>query len=103
MLRFASITTLALTLFYASSAPAVDPSEGKKKAAVCAACHGVNGISPSPLWPNLAGQQAAYLEKQLKDFREGRRTDASMSAMARPLSDDDIANLAAYYSGLSAE
>ena len=103
MLRFTSITILILTLIYASLAPAADPGEGKKKAAVCAACHGINGVSFNPLWPNLAGQQTAYLEKQLKDFREGRRTDASMSAMAKPLSDEDIANLAAYYSGLSAK
>ena len=103
MLRFASITTLMFILVYASSAPAADPNEGKKKAAVCAACHGIDGISFNPLWPNLAGQQAAYLEKQLKDFREGRRSDPSMNAMAKPLSDEDIANLATYYSSLSAK
>jgi len=84
----------------ASAAVAADLAAGKAKAASCAGCHGVDGISNNPLWPNLAGQKAPYLMKQLKAFRAGTRQDPMMSAMARPLSDADIENLAAYYSSL---
>ncbi len=77
-----------------------DAAAGKAKAVTCSGCHGANGISISPMWPNLAGQKEAYLAKQLKDFRSGSRNDPVMSGMAKPLSDDDIANLAAYFSSL---
>lgn len=79
---------------------AADAAKGKSLATVCASCHGAAGISHSPLWPNLAGQKAAYLEKQLKDFRGDVRKDPMMTAMAKPLSDQDIADIAAYYSSL---
>lgn len=84
-------------LLLSANVGAADVEAGKAKSAVCAACHGTNGVSPSPLWPNLAGQQEAYLVKQMKDFREGKRTDATMAPMAAGLSDSDIENLAAYY------
>ena len=77
-----------------------DAAAGKAKAATCAGCHGVNGISANPLWPNLAGQKEAYLAKQLRAFRDGTRADPMMAPMAKPLSDEDIDNLAAYYAGL---
>ena len=77
-----------------------DAAAGKTKAAACASCHGANGISPNPLWPNLAGQKDAYLVKQMKAFRDGARSDPMMSPMAKPLSDADIDNLAAYFSSL---
>ncbi|MDE0518492.1 MAG: cytochrome c [Oligoflexia bacterium] len=73
---------------------------GKQKSVTCVACHGANGISNSPIWPNLAGQKAQYLVKQLKDFRSGARKEPSMSPMVKPLTDADIENLAAYYSSL---
>lgn len=76
---------------------AADVAASQAKSAVCAACHGANGVSPSPLWPNLAGQQQAYLAKQMKDFRDGKRTDPTMTPMAAGLTDSDIENLAAYY------
>jgi cytochrome c553 len=82
---------------------AADPAAGKAKAALCAGCHGVNGISNNDLWPNLAGQKPGYLMKQLKAFRGGARTDPMMSPMAKNLSDGDIENLAAYFSSLKAE
>jgi cytochrome c553 len=77
-----------------------DAAAGKAKAATCAGCHGPAGVSANPLWPNLAGQHAAYLAKQIKAFREGTRSDPMMSPMAKPLSDQDIEDLAAYYSSL---
>lgn len=73
---------------------------GAAKAAMCAGCHGPKGISVSPMYPNLAGQKEAYLVKQLKDFKSGARKNPTMSAMAAPLSDADIANLAAHFSSL---
>ncbi len=75
-----------------------DPAAGKAKSAVCAACHGPDGNSTNPMWPKLAGQHAQYLAKQLRDFRAGRRNDPMMAPMAKPLSDQDIENLAAYFS-----
>jgi cytochrome c553 len=81
-------------------AQAADVEAGKQKAQTCAVCHGANGKSANELWPNLAGQRAAYLAKQLKAFRSGTRTDPMMSPMAKPLTDADIENLAAYFSSL---
>lgn len=73
---------------------------GKAKTATCAGCHGQNGISMIPMYPNLAGQKEAYLVKQIKNFKEGVRKDPTMNAMTKPLSDDDINNIAAYYASL---
>ena len=74
-----------------------DVAAGKAKSATCTACHGADGNSANPMWPKLAGQHEAYLAKQIKDFRDGKRNDPMMSAMAKPLSDADISNLAAYF------
>lgn len=82
------------------AANAADAEAGKAKAATCAACHGADGISPSDPWPNLKGQKPGYIAKQLKAFRDGERNDPMMSPMAAPLTDEDIDNLAAYFSGL---
>lgn len=85
------------------AASAADIGAGKAKAAVCAACHGANGIAMIPTYPNLAGQNAGYLEAALKAYKAGQRSGgqaAIMAGMAAPLSDADIANLAAYYSSL---
>ncbi|MFT5393056.1 MAG: cytochrome c553, partial [Gammaproteobacteria bacterium] len=69
----------------------------KGKSAICGACHGADGNSINGLWPKIAGQHEMYLVKQLKDFRAGTRKNPTMSAMAKPLSDTDIANLAAFF------
>lgn len=74
-----------------------DAEAGKQKAAVCAACHGADGNSAVAANPKLAGQQASYLEKQLHNFKNGKRVNAIMTAQAKSLSEEDIANLAAYY------
>ncbi|HCE1548100.1 TPA: cytochrome c4 [Vibrio parahaemolyticus] len=80
---------------------------GKAKSQTCVACHGADGNSAIAMYPKLAGQHAKYLEKQLKDLKLGMtsggkqgRYDPVMSGMAMPLSDEDIADLAAYYSSL---
>lgn len=85
----------------AQTAAAADASAGKHKASQCMTCHGVNGISTTPLVPNLAGQKEAYIVKALKDFRDGKRDNSIMQSMASNLSDDDIADLAAFFSSLS--
>ncbi len=77
-----------------------DAAAGKAKAASCNACHGVNGISAIPTYPNLAGQKEAYLVKQMKAFKDKSRKDPTMNAMAAPLSDTDMANIAAHFAGL---
>jgi cytochrome c553 len=75
-----------------------DAAAGKSKAASCAACHGPGGNSvANPLWPNLAGQHAPYVVKQLKDFKSGARKDPIMAPMAMPLSDQDMEDIGAYY------
>lgn len=88
---------LSLLLLTFSAFAAGDPAAGKEKAQLCAACHGADGNSPSPVWPKLAGQHEEYLIKQLWDFRDGKRENAQMSPMAAGLSDQDIEDLAAYY------
>lgn len=93
-------TLMTSLLLISSSAMAGDVAAGKAKAAMCGSCHGVNGISMNPMWPNLAGQKEQYLAKQIKAFRDGDRKDPMMSPMSAGLSDNDIANLAAYYASL---
>ncbi len=75
-----------------------DIMAGKAKAAACAACHGVDGNSTDSTYPVLAGQQVDYIIKQLEDFQSGNRVNALMSPMAKGLSDQDRADLAAYFS-----
>lgn len=78
---------------------APDVGAGKKRAAVCFACHNSDGISKIPGTPHLAGQERGYLESAMRAYRDGQtRQDATMNAMAKPLSDRDIVNIAAYYS-----
>ena len=88
-----------LTPFAASAAPTADIEAGKAKSPLCQACHGVdgNGIG-DPQYPLLAGQYADYLEKALRNYRSGERTNAIMQGFASTLSDEDIVNLAAYFS-----
>ena len=92
---------LSITLASAASGTmAADMAAGKSRAAQCAACHGPNGHAITPLTPNLAGQDEDYLAQQLKDFRSGTRQNETMSVIAKPLSDMEIANLAEYFNSL---
>jgi cytochrome c553 len=87
----------------AVSAPAEaqDVAAGKKKASTaCAACHGANGIAKMPDAPNLAGNNAGYLVKQLNAFRSGERKHEQMSLIAQSLSDADIADVAAWFAAM---
>ena len=96
------LTVISACVLAAASnmAFAADAAAGKAKTATCAGCHGAKGISAIPIYPNLAGQKEAYLVKQIKNFKEGVRKDPTMNAMTKPLSDTDIANIAAFYAGL---
>ncbi len=85
------------------TAHAADAKAGRKKAQMCSACHGIDGISKMPMAPNIAGSPAMYLEKQMKAFRSEERKDETMNVVAKPLSDADIVDLAAWYSGLTVD
>src|SRR3954465_14226641 len=71
---------------------------GATKAAVCTACHGVNGNSANPEWPNLAGQNAAYIREQLAMFKSRQRNNPIMQPIVDPLTEQDFADLATYFS-----
>jgi len=92
---------LAVLLAFAPAGQAKDIEAGKAKVgAVCAACHGANGVSVSDTIPNLAGQRATYLETQLKALKDGSRKNAIMNAIATQLSAEDISNVAAFFASL---
>ncbi|HEY5641915.1 MAG TPA: c-type cytochrome [Woeseiaceae bacterium] len=93
---------LVLAGYQAQAESLIDGSAdaGKARALTCTACHGVEGNSANPMWPNLAGQHAPYVAAQLQAFRDGTRQDPLMSAQSMALSDDDIANLAVYFESL---
>jgi cytochrome c553 len=94
---------LALTGLVSITANAADIEAGKTKSAVCAACHGADGNSSNAAWPSLAGQHATYIYKQLTDFKEGRRNDATMIGMVALLNDEDMKNIAAYFESQQAK
>ena len=71
--------------------------EGQAKSTTCVACHGANGNSANPEWPNIAGQHESYILKQLQAFKSGERQDPLMSPIAMTLSEEDMVDLAAYY------
>ena len=102
LVRTAGAAALAFGLMLAavSIASAGDAGLGKKKAVMCQTCHGIDGIAKMPMAPNLAGENEIYLEAQLKAFRSGKRKNEMMSVVASQLSDDDIANLAAWYASI---
>jgi cytochrome c553 len=76
-----------------------DPVAGKSESSLCQGCHGAEGTSFADLIPNLAGQSAAYTAKQLRDFQSGARTHQIMSAISKSISDTELLNIAAYFSG----
>ncbi|MEH2493420.1 c-type cytochrome [Bradyrhizobium sp. AZCC 2230] len=96
-MRTASFGILSTILLVTSFAHAADV---KEKAAICAGCHGENGISQTENIPSLAGQPDQFLQWQLVFFRAGSRKNEQMSPIAADLSNDDIRNLAAYFASL---
>ena len=85
-------------LAIAFSAGAQDPEAGKTKSSTCAACHGVTGSSANPIWPSLGAQHESYIVKQLQAYQTGARSDPMMTGMAMGLSEQDMMDIAAYYS-----
>lgn len=109
LLQLRQLLTVALVGCFSATAFAndpitsgrqADPVAGEQKAMLCVSCHGQNGISAVPMYPNLAGQKELYLRQQLENFRSGYRPSLVMAPMAKHLTNEDIANLAAYYARL---
>jgi cytochrome c553 len=99
-----SAAAVALTVAaLASSALAQEAAAGRAKAQPCAVCHGPLGISTTPDAPNLAGQPAIYLAAQLRAYKSRERRHEVMNVMAQNLSNDDIAQLAAWFSSIRIE
>ena len=95
------VATLSLVVILGCSAPAFatgSAEAGQAKSATCMACHGMDGNSPSPEWPSIAGQHPDYIVHQLQAFKAGSRQNDLMSPMAMILSDEDMLDLAAYFS-----
>ncbi|MFO1412314.1 MAG: cytochrome c [Burkholderiales bacterium] len=100
MKTFSTLVAAAAFAAASLSATAADLEAGKKKVQeVCAACHGLDGATPTaPDYPKLAGQYPDYLSKALRDYKTGMRKNPVMAGMAAPLTPQDIENLAAYFS-----
>jgi cytochrome c553 len=96
------IRTLLLGALLSLGLPALaasgDADVGRKKSTPCAACHGQNGVSPSPEFPNIAGQYADYLQTALTHYKNGKRKNPIMQAQVANLSPKDILDLAAFFS-----
>jgi cytochrome c553 len=95
--KLQSVIVAAIAVAAAVPARAQDVEKGRKKAEACVACHGPNGNSTQPQFPILAGQTARYLYLQLKDFKEGRRTEPQMDPFLKDLSRDDMFDLSAFF------
>mgnify|MGYP000155536430 CR=1 FL=1 len=94
-----ALAAIGLSVFAAAQAPArADGPAKPDKVVVCAACHGENGVATQPMYPNLAGQQANYIEHALHAYKSGERKNAIMGAQVTSLSDADIKQLAAWFS-----
>jgi cytochrome c553 len=92
--------TISGALIGNSAIAAGSVENGATKAVICRACHGANGNSTNPEWPSLAGLGADYIAEQLKNFKDGKRTNAVMAPNAAALSADDMADLGAYFASL---
>lgn len=95
-----ALLLLGLALLSPGQAQARDPVAGKIRAGMCATCHGPLGLSQLPNAPHLAGQPALYIVEQLRNYRSGKRQNEVMSVMAKPLTDQEIDDLAAWYESI---
>jgi cytochrome c553 len=95
LLSFAGLALASTQLLAADN-----PADGKNKAAVCFACHGADGNAVDPQYPRLAGQYDEYLQHILHEYKDGQRNNPIMKGFVSTLSDQDIADIAAYYSSL---
>ncbi|MBT3548681.1 MAG: cytochrome c4 [Gammaproteobacteria bacterium] len=104
MNKLSLYTKISLLIIFSANIQAGDIAKGKEKSITCVACHGEAGVSPSPVWPKLAGQHESYLSAQLHEFKkgpDGKRNNAIMYGISVALSSEDIDDLSAYYSSLS--
>jgi cytochrome c553 len=96
LLSFGAVLAFASTQVLASG----NIENGKQKAASCFACHGADGNAVDPQYPRLAGQYNLYLQQALHEYKDGQRNNPIMKGMAATLSDQDIEDVAAYFSSL---
>lgn len=96
LMSFGALLALASTQVLANG----NIANGKKKAATCFACHGVDGNAVDPQYPRLAGQYNLYLQQALHEYKDGQRDNPIMKGMVATLSDQDIEDVAAYFSSL---
>jgi len=99
----ALVSWLGAALLGAAPVRAADVAAGQKKAQACTVCHGAQGLGAAPDAPHLAGQPAQYLVAQLRAYRDGGRKHEVMSLMARPLSNAEIDDLAAWFSSIEVQ
>jgi cytochrome c553 len=101
-MRFCCTGAAALATLLALAPPVLagDAKAGRQKALQCQTCHGLDGVSKLPEAPNIAGQVEPYLAKALGDYKSGARQNEMMTVVAQILSDEDIADLAAYYTSI---
>ena len=92
-----------LTAFGLAGAEAGDARAGRQKLTTCQGCHGLDGLSKNPESPNLAGQIESYLVRSLTAYKSGERKNESMNIVAKDLSDEDIADVAAYYASIQVD
>ena len=97
-MKLLATSVVSLLLVWGPVHAAGDAAAGEALSATCSACHGAAGVSVNPEWPNLAGQHAKYLAKQLADFKQGtERNNAMMAGMVAGLSEQDMQDLGAFY------
>ncbi len=99
-MRLFVISYIAALVAATPAIAAGDPVLGRKIAGKCATCHGIDGQSKNPEAPHISGQVERYIVKALKRYISGEREDPQMSMIVKQLKDDDIANVAAYYSAI---
>ena len=98
---FCALPALGIPLIAAqTTVVAADAQAGRQKIVTCQACHGLDGLSKNPEAPNLAGQVESYMVKSLRDYRSGERRHEDMNIVAKDLTDEDIADVAAYYASI---
>lgn len=103
MIPILALTGLALSGLAPGPAQAGDARAGRQKLTTCQGCHGLDGLSKNPEAPNLAGQVESYLTRSLEAYRSGERKNESMNIVAKDLSDEDIADVAAYYASIQVD
>lgn len=91
------LIAFCMALSTVAAAASGDAEVGRKKSTPCAVCHGANGVSPSPEFPNLAGQHADYLEAAMKHYKNGKRKNPIMQAQVAGLTPKDMMDLAAFF------